>query len=139
MLIPNDATSEQQPPVVPLETLLSQKKISQLTYDKVLAAKKYIERKYNYIKIKKLENNIIQEKLNALNIPEKEKQDIINTIQSQEKKRLQKIREKMKEIAPIEKTLNTVNVIENLHKLIKNNGKNFNLTQEEIELVALLK
>ncbi len=95
MLIPNDATSEQQPPVVPLETLLAQKKISQLTYDKVLAAKKYIERKYNYIKIKKLENNIIQEKLNALNIPEKEKQDIINTIQSQEKKRLQKIREKM--------------------------------------------
>ena len=51
----------------------------------------------------------------------------------------EKIREKMKEIAPIEKTLNTVNVIENLHKLIKNNGKNFNLTQEEIELVALLK
>ena len=51
----------------------------------------------------------------------------------------EKIREKMKEIAPIEKTLNTVNVIENLHKLIKNNGKNFNLTQEEIELVAMLK
>ena len=51
----------------------------------------------------------------------------------------EKIREKMEEIAPIEKTLNTVNVIENLHKLIKNNGKNFNLTQEEIELVALLK
>ena len=95
MIIPNDAISEEQPPVVPLETLLAQKKISQLTYDKVLAAKKYIERKYNYIKIKKLENNIIQEKLNALNIPQKEKQDIINTIQSQEKKRLQKIREKM--------------------------------------------
>ena len=51
----------------------------------------------------------------------------------------EKIREKMKEIAPIEKTLNTVNVIENLHKLIKNNGKNFDLTQEEIELVTMLK
>ena len=50
----------------------------------------------------------------------------------------EKIREKMKEIAPIEKTLNTVNVIENLHKLIKNNGKNFDLTSEELELAKML-
>ena len=32
---------------ISLEILLAQRKISQLTYDKVLAAKKYIERKYN--------------------------------------------------------------------------------------------
>ena len=31
--------------IVPLESLLHQKKISRLTYDKVLIVKKYIERK----------------------------------------------------------------------------------------------
>ena len=36
-----------------LEDLLEQKKISKLTYEKVDIAKKYIERKYNLIKVKK--------------------------------------------------------------------------------------
>ena len=45
-----------------------------------------------------------------------------------------KIRGKMKEIAPIENTIKTARVVENLHKLIKNNGKNFDLTSEELEL-----
>ena len=36
--------------IIPLESLLKQNKISQLTYDKVIVAKKYIERKYNIIK-----------------------------------------------------------------------------------------
>ena len=49
-----------------------------------------------------------------------------------------KIREKMKEIAPIENTIKTARVIENLHKLIKNNGKNFDLTSEELELAKML-
>ena len=40
-------------PFLPLESLLEENKITQLTYDKVIAAKKYIERKYNLIKIKK--------------------------------------------------------------------------------------
>ena len=49
-----------------------------------------------------------------------------------------KIRGKMKEIAPIENTIKTARVIENLNKLIKNNGKNFDLTSEELELAKML-
>ena len=49
-----------------------------------------------------------------------------------------KIRGKMKEIAPIENTIKTARVVENLHKLIKNNGKNFDLTSEELELAKML-
>lgn len=49
-----------------------------------------------------------------------------------------KIRGKMKETAPIENTIKTARVVENLHKLIKNNGKNFDLTSEELELAKML-
>ena len=49
-----------------------------------------------------------------------------------------KIRGKMKEIAPIENTIKTARVVENLHKLIKNKGKNFDLTSEELELAKML-
>ena len=49
-----------------------------------------------------------------------------------------KIRGKMKEIAPIENTIKTARVVENLHKLRKNNGKNFELTSEELELAKML-
>ena len=49
-----------------------------------------------------------------------------------------KIRGKIKEIAPIENTIKTARVVENLHKLIKNNGKNFDLTSEELELAKML-
>lgn len=50
----------------------------------------------------------------------------------------QKIRTKMKEIAPIENTIKLAKTVENLHKLIKNNGKDFNLTEEQLELAKLL-
>lgn len=49
-----------------------------------------------------------------------------------------KIRGKIKEIAPIENTIKTARVVENLHKLIKNNGKKFDLTSEELELAKML-
>ena len=52
-----------------LEVLLQQKRISQSTYDKALAAKKYIERKYNLIKLKKIEKIVIEEKINSSDIP----------------------------------------------------------------------
>ena len=81
--------------IIPLESLLKQNKISQLTYDKVIVAKKYIERKYNLIKIRKIENEVIKEKINNLNIPKDKKEEIINEIQQKEKNRLQKIREKL--------------------------------------------
>ena len=53
-------------------------------------------------------------------------------------KEYDKIRGIMKEIAPIENTIKTARVVENLHKLIKNNGKNFDLTSEELELAKML-
>lgn len=50
----------------------------------------------------------------------------------------EKIRDKIKEVAPIEKTINSAREVQNLHKLIKNNGQNFNLTQDQLELVKVL-
>ena len=47
-----------------LEQLLKSKKISQLTFDKVTIAKKYIERKYNLKTIKNIEWNTIMDKIN---------------------------------------------------------------------------
>lgn len=49
-------------------------------------------------------------------------------------KEYKKIEKQLKNIVPIQNTINRVKVVENLHNLIKNNGKNFNLSQEEIEL-----
>ena len=50
----------------------------------------------------------------------------------------QKIRERLKETLPLETTLKQAREIENLHLLIKNNGHNFNLTQEQLELAGIL-
>ena len=50
----------------------------------------------------------------------------------------QKIKDKLKEILPIEQTLKQAREIENLHLLIKNNGQDFNLTQEQLELAGIL-
>lgn len=50
----------------------------------------------------------------------------------------QKIKEKLKEILPLETTLKQARQIENLHLLIKNNGQDFNLTQEQLELAGML-
>ena len=49
-----------------------------------------------------------------------------------------KIKEKIKELLPIENTLKEARVIENLHTLIKNNGQDFNLTKEQLELANML-
>lgn len=49
-----------------------------------------------------------------------------------------KIRERLKDLVPIEETLKKAHQVENLHKLIKNNGRDFNLSQEEIELAKKL-
>ena len=54
-------------------------------------------------------------------------------------KEYNKIEKEIKNLAPIEKIIDNVKIIENLHTLIKNNGKNFNLTKEEIELAEKLK
>ena len=54
-------------------------------------------------------------------------------------KEYKKLEKQIKNIAPIEETINEARTIEVLHNLIKNNGQDFNLTQEHLELVEKLK
>ncbi len=54
-------------------------------------------------------------------------------------KEYNKIEKQIKEIAPIEKTISEAKSIEILHNLIKNNGQDFNLSKEALELVEKLK
>ncbi len=55
------------------------------------------------------------------------------------KKEYNKIEKQLKQIAPIEKTINDIKTIELLQNLIKNNGQDFDLTQDELALVEKLK
>lgn len=54
-------------------------------------------------------------------------------------KEYNKIEKQLKNIAPIEKTINDIKTIEVLHNLIKNNGQDFNLTNEQLELAEKLR
>ena len=54
-------------------------------------------------------------------------------------KEYKKIEKEISNLIPIEKTISDVRTIENLHNLIKNNGQDFNLTQEQLELAEKLK
>lgn len=49
-----------------------------------------------------------------------------------------KIEEYLKDVFPLEDVLKRARAVENLHELIKNNGRNFDLTQEEKELATML-
>ena len=49
-----------------------------------------------------------------------------------------KIEEYLENVIPRENTLIKARQLENIHKLIKNNGKNFELTEEEKELANML-
>ena len=49
-------------------------------------------------------------------------------------KSYKKIEKEIKNLIPLEKTLTEARIIENLHNLIKNNGQNFNLTEEQLQL-----
>ena len=53
-------------------------------------------------------------------------------------KQFKKIEKEMKTIMPLENVITKAKVVENLHNLIKNNGKNFNLSKEELELANKL-
>lgn len=53
-------------------------------------------------------------------------------------KEYNKIKDKLKDVIPMENTIKEARRIENLHMLIKNNGNNFNLSQEQIELASIL-
>ena len=50
----------------------------------------------------------------------------------------QKIETIINNLLPLEKTINQARIIENLHNLIKNNGQDFNLNQEQIALAEKL-
>ena len=78
-----------------LENLLKEGRISQATYDKVISAQKYIERKYKMIKLKYVENNILQEKLKNSNLPESKCLEILEEIQEKELNIINKKLERM--------------------------------------------
>ena len=50
----------------------------------------------------------------------------------------QKIKNKLNELMPLEKTIKEARTIENLHEIIKNNGQNFNLDENQIKLAQML-
>ena len=54
-------------------------------------------------------------------------------------KEYNKLEKQINNLAPIERTINEARTIEMLHQLIKNNGQNFNLSAEQLELVEKLK
>lgn len=62
-----------------------------------------------------------------------EKQDFSNM-----EYQYKKIEEYLDKVVPLEETLIKAREVENLHELIKNNGKNFDLTNEEKELATML-
>lgn len=53
-------------------------------------------------------------------------------------KEYKKITDKLKELIPLENTLKEARIIENLHNIIKNNGQNFDLSNEQLELAKIL-
>ena len=53
-------------------------------------------------------------------------------------KEYNKIEKELESLAPIEKTISQARIIENLHNLIKSNGQNFNLSQEQLQLAEKL-
>ena len=77
-----------------LDLLLKQGKITQSTYDKTKIAQQYIERKYNLKTIKSTEWNSIMERINALNIPEEQKEKVRQEIYEKETQKFRKQREK---------------------------------------------
>ena len=54
-------------------------------------------------------------------------------------KEYKKLEKQLKTLVPIEKTINEAKKIEMLHNLIKNNGQNFNLSNEQLQLLEKFK
>ena len=77
-----------------LDELLKAHKISQKTFDRVTVAKEYIEHKYNLKSIINTKWNDVIEKINKMNINEKDRIKIINEINHLESQKIRKNREK---------------------------------------------
>lgn len=54
------------------------------------------------------------------------------------KKEYKKMEKELEKIIPLENTINNARKIENIHNLIMNNGNNFNLSTEELEIAKKL-
>ena len=53
-------------------------------------------------------------------------------------KEYKKLESSLKELVPLENTLKSAREVEAIHQLIRNNGQNFNISEEEIELTKKL-
>ena len=86
--------------------------------------------------------NTFNNQIKALSYTEKYIQNWKNYFENKNfngmEKEYNKIKKEINYLAPIEKMLNEVKTIENLHNLIKNNGQDFNLTNEQLELAEKL-
>ena len=85
----------------------------------------------------KLENEY-NEQVNSIELLSKYESQWKNYFERQDfdgmEREYQKIRNIEKTILPTKNTIYQIEPIKNLHNLIKNNGQNFNLSNEEIEL-----
>ena len=86
--------------------------------------------------------NTFNNQIRALNYTEKYIENWKNYFENKNfngmEKEYIKIKKEINNLAPIEKMINEARTIQNLHNLIKNNGQDFNLTQEQIELAKKL-
>ena len=86
--------------------------------------------------------NTFNNQIKALNYTEKYIENLKNYFENKDfngmEKEYKKIKTEMNYLAPIEKMINEARTIENLHMLIKNNGQDFNLTKEQMELAEKL-
>lgn len=86
--------------------------------------------------------NTFNNQIKALNYTEKYIENWKNYFENKDfngmEKEYKKIKTEMNYLAPIEKMINEAKTIENLHMLIKNNGQDFNLTKEQMELAEKL-
>ena len=89
--------------------------------------------------IEKTFNNQIKSLTNTEKYINNWKQSFNNKNFDSMEKEFKKLEKEIINLVPIEKTINEVRIIENLHNLIKNNGQNFELTKEELELARKLK
>lgn len=128
--------------------------ISQILDKSILSAEKkeYINNNVSDILISS--KNIIEKNLNN-NISSmlKEQKKILNSIDNciekwnqyktekdflKMEKEYKKIQEKVNLVVPLEETIEKLRELENIHNLIKNNGNNFNLTNEQLALARII-
>ena len=120
-----------------LKNLYSSGKINSTTYNLIQNGKNSI--------LNNVEKNIESNLTNQINSSKKLEsyinkwKDYFNKKDfSRMEKEYNKIKSELRNLVPIENTINNARNVELLHNLIKNNGQNFNLTQEEIELASRL-